>query len=145
MPKRSVSALVSSLSHEPCWYTRKSKRGSNGFAPNGQLSLNSADTQNSDGSKRLSWHLGYKRVGGYRSGNTKGSAPDYNGQDHFIANSQQANRQWTTLIHNIYLCDIFINIYIYICIYIYIQCLCLSLSLSIYIYARDAYAVLVQD
>merc|ERR1740130_2514804 len=54
------------------WYTRKSKRGSNGFAPNGRVSLNSADTENSDGSKRLSWHLGYKRVGGYRSGNSKG-------------------------------------------------------------------------
>jgi len=56
------------------WYTNiNGNSGSSGFAPNGRVSLNSADTDNSDGSKRLSWHV-YKgrKVGGYRSGNTKG-------------------------------------------------------------------------
>merc|ERR1719197_2107930 len=57
------------------WYTQtlKSGSGSNGFSPNGQLSLNSADTQGSSGEKRLSWHLHTNfKVGGYRSGKTTG-------------------------------------------------------------------------
>jgi len=63
------------------WYTdyRGHGSGSCGFSANGKVSLNSADTENSKGHLRLSWHL-HKRghVGGYRSGNTKGLNYDKN-------------------------------------------------------------------
>jgi len=53
------------------WYTEYGK--SNGFSKVKSISLNSADTQNLQSEFRLSWHL-HKggRVGGYRSGRTKG-------------------------------------------------------------------------
>jgi hypothetical protein len=55
------------------WYTQtlKNGNGSNGFSDTGSVSLNSADI--SGGNKRLSWHLHTDmKVGGYRSGKTKG-------------------------------------------------------------------------
>jgi len=52
--------------------------GSVGFSPNGQISQSSADTNNSDATKRLSWHLHKFKVGGYRSGRTTGLNSDKN-------------------------------------------------------------------
>jgi len=53
------------------WYTEYGK--SNGFTKHKSVSLNSADTQNLQSEFRLSWHLHKRgRVGGYRSGRTKG-------------------------------------------------------------------------
>jgi len=52
--------------------------GSVGFSPNGQINQNSADTNNSDATKRLSWHLHRYKVGGYRSGRTAGLNGDKN-------------------------------------------------------------------
>jgi len=57
------------------WYTWTNGRGSGscGFSPNQSLSLNSADTNNSQRNLRLSWHLHTNmKVGGYRSGSTTG-------------------------------------------------------------------------
>jgi len=59
------------------WYVSTwGSSGSVGFSPNDKLSLNSADTNNQVGSKRLSWHLhirnGVSQYGGYRSGTTTG-------------------------------------------------------------------------
>jgi len=57
------------------WYTQtlRNGNGSCGFSPNGSLSLNSADVQNSQSQLRLSWHLHTNfKVGGYRSGRTTG-------------------------------------------------------------------------
>jgi hypothetical protein len=51
------------------WYMESSR--SNGFAPNAEVSLWTADTSDHGGGEgRLSWHLG-QNVGGWRSGMTK--------------------------------------------------------------------------
>jgi len=56
------------------WYTDpKRGAGSVGFSANKKVSLNSADTEGSQGKYRLSWHLHARgRVGGYRSGMSTG-------------------------------------------------------------------------
>merc|ERR1719345_44767 len=52
--------------------------GSVGFAPNDKIRQYSADVENSDATKRLSWHLHKFKVGGYRSGRTAGLNSDKN-------------------------------------------------------------------
>jgi hypothetical protein len=49
------------------WYAHNYM--SNGFAPENNVRLNSADTNNANAEKRLSWHLG-QSVGGWRAGAT---------------------------------------------------------------------------
>jgi len=64
------------------WYTQtlKNGNGSNGFAANEKLALNSADIMNTDRPDlRLSWHLHTNfKVGGYRSGKKTGLNGDGN-------------------------------------------------------------------
>jgi len=63
------------------WYTQpdtyRKGAGSVGFSANDKIRLSSADTENSKGAYRLSWHLHAKgHVGGYRSGTKTGLNSD---------------------------------------------------------------------